>query len=101
MFLFTPYDLARSKVIYIQRAEERLWVARSERGKAFQVVVQFLGNILEVDNRINIQYGFTLFRLDVFLDISLETSALHQSISLSFRRHRYVRRSSATGRGSS
>ena len=37
--------------------------------------MQFLGNILEVDNRINIQYGFTLFRLDVFLDIGLETSA--------------------------
>ena len=43
-------------------------------GELLQVVMQFLVDILEVDDGIDVERGLRLFRQDMFVDIFLETA---------------------------
>ena len=54
MLLLTTYNLRCSVVVDISGAEDRFLVVRAVRRKLLQVVMQFLGDILEVDLFLNL-----------------------------------------------
>ena len=55
------------------RAEQRSGIARPVRGKFLQVVEQFLGDVLEVDHRLDVEYGLCLLGEDMLVNICLES----------------------------
>ena len=75
MLLLASYNLARAVVVYVCRAEERLGVAGSERREPFQVVMQFLRYVAEVDFGVDVEHRLCLFGLYVLVYISLESVA--------------------------
>ena len=88
MLLLTTHDLRGTVVIDITGAEDRLLVVRSVRCKLLQIVVQFLGDILEVHLFLNFQGGLRLFGEDMLVDILLETTSELWDI-LDFQRETY------------
>ena len=75
MLLLTAHHLRRAVVVDITGAEDGLLVAGTVRGELLQVVVQLLGDILEVDFFLNLECGLRLFREDMLVDIMLETAS--------------------------
>ena len=62
MLLLTAHHLRRTIVIHVTRAEQGFGVVGSMRCKLLQVVMQFLGYILEVHHGVNVQCGLCLLR---------------------------------------
>ena len=75
VLLLASHHLRRAEVIDILRAEDRFRVARSKRSEALEVVVQLLRDILEVDERVDVEESLRLLRLDVAIHIGLESVA--------------------------
>ena len=73
MLLLSAHHFAGAIVVHVCGGKQRLGVSRSEGRKAFQVVVKLLGDILEVDNGIDMQHRLRLLRLDMVIHILLET----------------------------
>ena len=73
VLLLASYHLAGAEVIDIACAEKWFRIARTERRKPFQIVMQSFGDILEVNLCIDFKKGFRLFGLDMLIDILLET----------------------------
>ena len=74
MLLLTTHHLRCTIVIHVARAEQGFGVVRTVRCKLLQVVMQFLGDILEVNHGVNVQRSLRLLRQDMFADIFLETA---------------------------
>ena len=75
MLLLTTHDLRGTVVIDITGAEDRFLVVGAVRGKFLQVVVQFLGNVLEVDFFLDFNRRLCLFWEDMLVDILLKTTS--------------------------
>ena len=75
MLLLTAYHLRGAIVVNIAGTEDRFLVVWSVRGKLLQVVVQFLGNVLEVDFFLDFNRRLRLFWEDMLVDILLETTS--------------------------
>ena len=75
MLLLATHYLRGAVVVHITCAEQWLGVVGTMRGKLLQVVVQFLGDLLEVDHGIDIEGSLCLFGLDMFHHVLLETAA--------------------------
>ena len=73
MLLILAHHLTCSVVIHVVGAEQRSGVARTVRRKLLKVVEQFLGDVLEVDHRLDVEYRLCLFGQDVLVNIRLET----------------------------
>ena len=74
MLLLAAHHLRGAVVVDITGAEERFGIIGTVRCKLLQVVVQFLCDILEVDDCIDIEGCFRLLGQDMFGDIFLETA---------------------------
>ena len=72
MLLLTAYDLRGAVVVDIAGTEIGLGIVRSVWCQLLQVIVQFLGDILEIDDGIDVESGLRLFGQDVLVDILLE-----------------------------
>ena len=75
MFLRAADDLAGAIVVDAKRTEHRFGIARAKRREALEVVIEFLGYVLEVDDRVDSEVSLGLLGLDMLLDIFLETLA--------------------------
>lgn len=73
VLLFASYYLAGAIVVYTIGAEDRLLVAGTKGGKALQIVVKMLGDVLEVEDGIYIEDCLCLFGRDMFFYIFLES----------------------------
>ena len=74
MLLLTAYHLRCAVVVDITGAEDGLGIIGSVRSEFLQVVMQFLVDILEVDDGIDVEGGLRLLRQDMLIDIFLETA---------------------------
>ena len=75
MFLLASHYLRGAIVIDIAGAEKGLGVVRTVGCKLLQVVVQLLGDVLEIDHLLNVERGLCLLWQDVLVNILLETAA--------------------------
>ena len=73
MLLLPAHHLAGAIVIHLGGAEHWFLVARTERREAFQLVLQRLGDVLEVDDGIDVQESLGLLRHDMLLHVLLES----------------------------
>ena len=74
MLLLATHHLGSAVVVDIAGAEQGLGVVGPVRCKLLQVVVQLLGDVLEVDYLLNVERGLSLFGQDMLVDILLETA---------------------------
>ena len=75
MLLLTANHLAGAVVVDTDGAEHGLGVAGTKGRKLLQVVMETLGDVLEVDDSIDVEHGLCLFGLYVLIDIMLEATA--------------------------
>ena len=74
VFLSTTDNLARTVVVDFLRTKLGFHIARSERRKLTQLLVEAEGHVLEVNHGINVQAGFGLFVEYMFGYIFLEAT---------------------------
>ena len=75
MLLLATHYLRGAVIVNIACTEQWFGIIGTVRCKLLQIVVQTLGNILKVDNRIDIECSLSLFRLNVLHYIFLEAAA--------------------------
>ena len=82
MLLMTPHHLRGTEVIDITGQEQRLGILRTMRCQAPQLVMQFLGDILEVYLLVDVEGRQSLLWQDMSADILLEAAAELRDILL-------------------
>lgn len=75
VLLLATHYLRGAVIVNIACTEQWFGIIGTVRCKLLQIVVQTLGNILKVDNRIDIECSLSLFRLNVLHDVFLEAAA--------------------------
>ena len=73
MLLLPAYNFTCTKIINVCCTEQRFRIHRSERTELSQVSMQFPCNILKINHGIDIQYRLCLLRLDMLINIFLES----------------------------
>ena len=82
MLLMTPHHLRGTEVIDITGQEQGLGILRTMRCQATQLVMQFLGDILEVYLLVDVEGRQSLLWQDMSADILLEAAAELRDILL-------------------